>query len=155
MKLDLLSLLLQSRKGNVTWRSWLLSSKERQAVWNQGMSPSSSTADQGTSQLFSIPCFTLINCSYHRSSSFTAWFLLGLSHSHASYKWELHIFTFSVPQKSVPLTSMISVCTVFGSCDYQFCGTGSCCSFTSMVSPDTCKLKWSRVLSLAAYFHML
>lgn len=64
-------------------------------------------------------------------------------------------FTFSASEKSIPLPSVISVTTVFGSCDYQFCGAGSWCSFTSMVAPDTCKLKWSRQLSLAAYFHML
>lgn len=89
------------------------------------------TADQGTSQLCSIPCFTLINCSYHRSSNFTACFSLGLSHSYASYKQEPHIFTFSASQKSIPLPSMVSVSTVLGSCDCQFCGAGSCCSFTS------------------------
>lgn len=49
-------------------------------------------------------------------------------------------FTFSASQKSILLPSMVSVSTVFGSCDCQFCGAGSCCSFTSMVSPDTCKL---------------
>lgn len=119
------------------------------AVWKQGVT-FCRTAGQGTSQLCSIPCFTLINCSYHWSSNFTACFLLGLSHSYASYRWELPILTLSASQNHLQWSQFPQFLVVVTISFVELVHV-----VHSTVSPDTCKLKSGWLLSLAAYFHML